>query len=161
MLVITVARKPLDGTVASNVLAHGCGGINIDGTRIGTGTVKQATAGNRTVKWGIAEGGCTYEKGTGAVFSTEGRWPANALLSHQAGCCQAGTKTMPGYVINRWDDGAKPFGGGAGHAYTTAKEAEPETVAVWACVPGCPVAALDAQSDASRYFKVLGTPDAE
>lgn len=33
---ITVARKPLIGTVAENVLAHGTGGINVDGCRVGT-----------------------------------------------------------------------------------------------------------------------------
>ncbi len=31
----TLARKPLDGTVAQNVLKHGVGGINIDGCRVG------------------------------------------------------------------------------------------------------------------------------
>jgi site-specific DNA-methyltransferase (adenine-specific) len=31
---IVLARKPLDGTVAHNVLTHGCGGLNIDGCRI-------------------------------------------------------------------------------------------------------------------------------
>jgi hypothetical protein len=31
---ICVARKPLDGTVANNVLTHGCGAINLDGCRI-------------------------------------------------------------------------------------------------------------------------------
>ena len=33
---ITMARKPLDGTVAANVLAHGTGGLNVDGCRVGT-----------------------------------------------------------------------------------------------------------------------------
>lgn len=32
---ITVARKPLIGTVAANVLAHGTGALNIDGCRVG------------------------------------------------------------------------------------------------------------------------------
>ena len=32
---ITVARKPLCGTVAENVLRHGTGGINVDGCRVG------------------------------------------------------------------------------------------------------------------------------
>lgn len=32
---ITVARKPIIGTVAGNVLKHGTGGINIDGCRVG------------------------------------------------------------------------------------------------------------------------------
>ena len=31
---ITVARKPLVGTVAENVLAHGTGGINVDASRV-------------------------------------------------------------------------------------------------------------------------------
>jgi DNA modification methylase len=57
---IIVARKPLCGTVAENVLKHGTGGINVDGCRVGTEEV----------------------------------------------------------TINTWNDGAKPFGGGAGHAYT-------------------------------------------
>ena len=31
---IVMARKPLEGTVANNVLTHGVGGINIDGSRV-------------------------------------------------------------------------------------------------------------------------------
>jgi DNA modification methylase len=31
---VTVARKPLEGTVAANVLRHGTGGLNVDGCRI-------------------------------------------------------------------------------------------------------------------------------
>jgi hypothetical protein len=33
---IIIARKPLEGTVAANVLKYGTGGINIDGCRVGT-----------------------------------------------------------------------------------------------------------------------------
>src|SRR5699024_6970819 len=33
---IILARKPLDGTVANNVLAHGVGGLNIDACRVGS-----------------------------------------------------------------------------------------------------------------------------
>ena len=32
--IIVLARKPLDGTVAQNVLKHGVGGLNIDGCRV-------------------------------------------------------------------------------------------------------------------------------
>jgi site-specific DNA-methyltransferase (adenine-specific) len=32
---ITMARKPLEGTVAANVLEHGTGAINVDGCRVG------------------------------------------------------------------------------------------------------------------------------
>ena len=34
---VTVARKPLVGTVAANVLEHGTGALNIDGCRVATG----------------------------------------------------------------------------------------------------------------------------
>jgi site-specific DNA-methyltransferase (adenine-specific) len=41
---ITVARKPLQGTVAENVLTFGTGGINIDGCRVGTEEIKEKTS---------------------------------------------------------------------------------------------------------------------
>jgi site-specific DNA-methyltransferase (adenine-specific) len=33
-----MARKPLRGTVAANVLEHGTGALNVDGCRVGRGT---------------------------------------------------------------------------------------------------------------------------
>jgi len=57
---VIVARKPLMGTVAQNVLKYGTGAMNIDASRVGSEPI----------------------------------------------------------TINTWDDGAKPFGGGAGHEYT-------------------------------------------
>ena len=33
---VCMARKPLQGTVAANFAAHGTGGLNIDGCRVGT-----------------------------------------------------------------------------------------------------------------------------
>lgn len=44
---IIVARKPLDGTVAHNVMTHGTGAINIDGCRVGTETMVNRPAGNK------------------------------------------------------------------------------------------------------------------
>jgi len=79
-MIVTLLRKPLEGTVAENTLKHGCGAINIDATRIGGGVPRQATAGNRTVGWGVQKGGCSYEKGTGVTFTNQGRWPANFIL---------------------------------------------------------------------------------
>src|SRR5699024_8513222 len=43
---IILARKPLDGTVASNVLAHGVGGLNIDACRVGSETRLNSPAGS-------------------------------------------------------------------------------------------------------------------
>ena len=72
---IILARKPLDGTVAANVLAHGVGGLNIDACRVGTdggtsGAIKSPNA------YGVRAGG--IERPTG------GRFPANVLLDEHA-----------------------------------------------------------------------------
>ena len=68
---IIVARKPLRGTVAGNVLEWGTGGINVDGCRVGTETIK-------------TQGGDKFPSlyGTYATCpeSTHlGRWPANFI----------------------------------------------------------------------------------
>jgi len=60
---------------------------------------------------------------------------------------------LPGYLINRWTDGAKPFGGGAGHEYESEKVPD-EQVAIYECVPECPVPKLSPSGeDASRFFQ--------
>lgn len=109
---ILVFRKPLIGTVAANVLAHGTGAVNIGGCRIGTGG---------------------------------GRWPPNTVLCHTPDCRQTGTRTVKAPVINRFTDGMKPFGDGAGHPYETVGGGD-EEILVWECADGCPVKALDEQS---------------
>jgi site-specific DNA-methyltransferase (adenine-specific) len=73
---ITVARKPLIGTVAENVLAHGTGGLNIDGCRVGNEII--VTTNGKGFK-GSFEGG---ENNNGGAIR-EGRWPAN--LIHDGG----------------------------------------------------------------------------
>jgi DNA modification methylase len=74
---ITVARKPLIGTVADNVLQHGTGGINIDGCRVGSESI--TTNINTTTQGGKFGGG--IERGSLAQESTThtGRWPANFI----------------------------------------------------------------------------------
>ena len=73
---ITVARKPLVGTVAANVLQHGTGALNIDGCRV-TGE------GNKTFNRDAGERPRDqYRTGTtvGAAMPTDaGRWPANLI----------------------------------------------------------------------------------
>lgn len=73
---ITVARKPLIGTVAENVLAHGTGGLNIDGCRVGDEII--VTTNGKGFK-GSFDGG---ENNNGGA-TREGRWPAN--LIHDGG----------------------------------------------------------------------------
>lgn len=73
---IVLARKPLDGTVAANVLAHGAGALNIDGCRIEAGDKTPAPVG----QFGGSEIGPTGLRGVrdGAADGL-GRWPANIV----------------------------------------------------------------------------------
>ena len=72
---ITVARKPLIGTVAANVLAHGTGALNIDGCRVGTSDV--LSFGSRELGDGIKYGKC--KPTTEGVQNPQGRFPANLI----------------------------------------------------------------------------------
>ena len=80
---VVVGRKPLVGTVAENVLAWGVGGLNIDGSRIGTGTGESRTVSYPDIR------GDNYQQGKEAysergtverVVKDQGRWPANVIL---------------------------------------------------------------------------------
>ena len=90
MKTITLARKPLVGTVAKNVLTHGCGGLNIDASRIGTG--EDRTAGGMSgSKPSLYEDGFHHERRERPVG---GRFPANLILQHLDGCRCEGVKTV-------------------------------------------------------------------
>ncbi len=71
---VVVARKPLVGTVAANVLEWGVGGLNIDGSRIGT---TDKFGGGAKGKSGFAAG---YDGDGWTAGSEQGRWPANIIL---------------------------------------------------------------------------------
>jgi site-specific DNA-methyltransferase (adenine-specific) len=86
MALVTVARKPLEGTVAENTLKYGTGGLNIDGCRVegklpspckGTGWAaqdkKNAEQGYRPSSY--------YDDQDGVLYTPSklGRWPANLL----------------------------------------------------------------------------------
>jgi site-specific DNA-methyltransferase (adenine-specific) len=71
---VVVGRKPLVGTVAGNVLEWGVGGLNIDGSRIGT--EERTNAGMSSL--GVMHDDNWQPK---EVSNTvQGRWPANIIL---------------------------------------------------------------------------------
>lgn len=91
---IVVGRKPLTGTVARNVLAHGVGGINVDGCRVPMST---ADAEKIASMGGYGEAGWESENGTslegrvdgslrslGSKPHQGGRWPTNVVLDDVA-----------------------------------------------------------------------------
>ena len=71
---IVVARKPLIGTVAANVLTHGTGALNIDGSRI---AASDPFGGGSKATSGFVNG---YEHDGWQAGSEKGRWPANVIL---------------------------------------------------------------------------------
>jgi site-specific DNA-methyltransferase (adenine-specific) len=83
---ITLARKPLEGTVAANVLKWHTGAINVDGCRVAhQSEADRASAtpqGKVTAKSGALAGG-TQHDGERAEFdrpdTSKGRWPANLI----------------------------------------------------------------------------------
>lgn len=121
-----LCRKPLVGTVAANVLAHGTGALNIDACRVG------------------------FASGTG-------RFPPNLLLSHSEGCNRTGAKRVKSN--GHGGTGSRPAGfGNVGAENGSSEPSGPEyrdaegreEVESWACVEGCPVADLDAQSGITK-----------
>lgn len=70
---ITVARKPLIGTVAANFAEYGTGGLNIEGCRVGDEVIAQHG------RSGDAFGFTSAEP---AGRAWVGRWPANLITSH-------------------------------------------------------------------------------
>ncbi len=84
---IVVARKPLCGTVAANVLAHRTGALNIDGCRVEAHDSQLAekyasvqTAGARA----NSVYGTDARDRAGSAPHTAGRWPANVVLDDAA-----------------------------------------------------------------------------
>ena len=116
MRVVTVARRPIaESSVAANILEHGVGAINVDGTRVeGVPTSFPVRRNAHAPLPGDARnaaGQGMYAQPASDQLGPPhpgGRWPANLILRHADEC---------------------------------------RRVDAWACVAGCPVAALDAGGD--------------
>lgn len=78
---ITLARKPLIGTVAANFAEHGTGGLNIDGCRVEpTGESRERT-GEQSQERRYTENGSVNFAAKPGVRGGDpaGRWPANLI----------------------------------------------------------------------------------
>jgi DNA modification methylase len=85
---ICVARKPVEGTVAENVLKYGTGGLNIDGCRIEVDKnidASQLRTMNRSKKENNGWGMNSSESDTPNVINEKGRFPANVILDEFMG----------------------------------------------------------------------------
>jgi site-specific DNA-methyltransferase (adenine-specific) len=108
---VVVGRKPFGKgvTVAENVLAWGVGGLNIDGSRIGTSDELGRPQGTmpQPMDWG---------KKSGENFQTTGapggRWPANVILDEvTAGLLDEQSGVSSSQLSNRGNINTGHFGG--------------------------------------------------
>lgn len=141
---IVVARKPLIGTVANNVLTYGTGGLNIDGSRVGTSDTPRTGNTDPSEATQTAFGTGWQKSGT---TPPEGRFPANIVITHSPDCEQVGTKedTLNEGSNNR-SNGNINFGMADNRDTQVPKSV---SVPIWECVEDCPARELD---ESSRYF---------
>lgn len=93
---ICLARKPLEGTLAKNVIRHGTGALNIDGARVGTDQMK-VTVSDGTFK---STNGSMSGHNIGRIDcgAKEGRWPANVMHDGSPEVTAAFPETTPSNV---------------------------------------------------------------
>ena len=140
-----LARKPLAGTVAGNVLEHGTGALNIGATRLGE------------------DAGWSYPNGRGGegwmgkdslasnldepMEAQAGRWPPNVALTHHEECELVGEKVVRNDYNAEGLTESRGYEGG----WDSMVPREPvvskgrEVVEDWNCHPDCPVRRLDEQ----------------
>lgn len=101
---IVVARKPLVGIVAGNVLQYGTGALNIDGARVGRADNDVSHAGQRTATFGTQDTISGGDGSGGWEQNTAGRWPANIILTHNHDCTDTCTDGCPVQELD-WQSG--------------------------------------------------------
>jgi site-specific DNA-methyltransferase (adenine-specific) len=151
---IAIAMKPIEGTFVDNALKHGVAGLNIDACRIGQFTSNTPSGfdrlNKRQAELGYRPG--EYQKGVPALPQTQGRFPANLILSHSPECKCVGTKKVKGSFIEKPCPNPEIRGhkwgtmqgnrGARGHGDRDGTE----TTQDWKCTDGCAVKLLGEQS---------------
>ena len=146
-MLITLARKPLVGSVVQNVLNHGTGALNIDACRV-------SAPDNEGKVWVRGGNGVNARSGPKAAQvcpqlngenqtvepHPQGRWPANVILAgNSVAKLDFQSGIVPTGTWNRQKDTAHPFGNAKDTPYETWRSAPKEDA-----------------GGASRYFKRIG-----
>ena len=158
-------RQPLDGTVAQNVVEHGCGGLNIDRCRVAHVTVSGGSLDKNPhlrehIKKGKDIAPTSFKLQPHDMLAkahSGGRWPTNLVFVHGPGCTRIGEKQVPGINKPGSIGGKRHNSTYAQDAYSKTYErtlrqchASPdgtETVQSWDCQPDCPVRILDRMTE--------------
>jgi DNA modification methylase len=141
---IVMARKPLIGTVADNVLEYGVGGINIDGCRIG-----YTDDYDKKHQEDIRKGTGTFFGGNGTSKSEQvdmnGRFPANIIFECT---CENPKVVADKYDIRAYNDYKNTFKSYEENNSVTGEYQikDVETTKVIHTDPNCPCYILDEQS---------------
>lgn len=165
---LVVTRRPLDGTVASNVLAHGCGTLNIDRARIGYEATQDPASNPLYRKMAGYANANANDSGSSSFAMKDGhgernpcllgRFPANLALVHDEGCELVGhaavktamatfKSTETGVEIGSYSGGFRKQEHGE---YGFADSDDTEIVDEWRCTETCAVAELARQSGMSE-----------
>lgn len=144
-----LARKPLsEKTIAANVLKHGTGGLDIDGSRIGLSGGTEKGNPPKGKSKGIYGNGIN---GRCEILDIgKGRWPANTIFCHHPECKRVGVKEVAsnGHWISPTKKGLYNLGiknDGRDEGNKEAQDGK-ETVESWDCHPECQIRKLDEQS---------------
>jgi site-specific DNA-methyltransferase (adenine-specific) len=110
---LILARKPLEGTVVANTMAHGTGGLNIDACRVPTDWSDRPDSWKRS---GVsakpdAKKIAGSAPGIGINCHPAGRYPANLLLCHLPECGDTCAAGCPVLEMDR-QSGDRPVAGG-------------------------------------------------
>ena len=146
-----LCRRPLEGTVAENVLKHGVGGLWIDGCRVGTSeALASRTHGHRPRAMNPG-GGCRAAAPGDFEQHPSGRWPTNLVLVHGPGCRCLGERKVRGVTGGlKGINCNRVYGAASDHAFFNYASSDgTETVPNWDCQPDCPVRIMDEQSGLS------------
>jgi site-specific DNA-methyltransferase (adenine-specific) len=157
---IVLARKPLEKglSIAENVMKWGTGGINIDGCRvkmskndyeeIDAKSSKNPTSNyneNPTKKYG------DYAENIATKPNTQGRFPANIILTHHPECECVGTKEVKsnGNFPSQQNTSSMMMnskGKSLNPENDYSDENGQETIESWNCHKDCPIKIMDEQS---------------
>ena len=137
-------RKPLEGTVVTNLLSLGTGVLNIPACRV------------------------TLDASPWSVAAVKGRWPSNVLAVHTPQCRQVGTRQVSSgktpEVLGERVSGLYNVGTERRLASTWMSKSYGdddgmETLIRWECDDACPVKYMDAGDGNSRYHSQFETLD--
>jgi hypothetical protein len=161
MRVITMARKPVEGSVARNMIEHrGTGGINVDAARVAMSRedADSIESGTREVRHD-RKPGISLQLSVNpmavlpAVAHPKGRFPANLILVHKSGCLRRNaftTECAPGCPVAYMD-------GESGVTTTSVDDGKRGAGGIWHQSNGVPCGPRYGDTGtASRFFKQIG-----